>query len=162
MAAKRQASGAPLGELSNRLRDLFSKTVVPQPYPVTDTIIIAPPTKAAWAQLDELENRRMAAQFLLADAWKRLGAEGGPTRADIDELTTTANDAQSAYDDLFFGEHYEALKAVSASWEREHWNAFCRDIKNHFLGVGPATGACPHCGTVVDAEAAGKDSESST
>lgn len=162
MAARRQAPGASLGELSNRLTELFAKTVVPEPYPVTDRIIIPPPTKQAWKLLDDLENRRMAAQFLLSDAWQRLGADGGPTRADIDELTKTANDAQAEYDHLFFGGQYANLMKLSEGWEREHWNVFCGDIKRHFLGIGPATGTCPHCGNVVDAEEAGKDGESST
>jgi hypothetical protein len=162
VAAKRAAPAASFGELSGRLQDLFAKTVKPGPYPVTDTILIRPPTKGEWERLDALQDEQRAARFALGALLPFIGTENGPTQADLDGLTKTATDADTAYDALFFGDHLDSVKSLSAGWERADWLAFTNDIKSHFLGAGPATGACPHCGTILDEEQAGKDSAPST
>lgn len=152
------ASTAPFGEPSGRLAELFAKTVVPEPYAVTDKIVIQPPTKTEWEQLDQLQTQRMAGNFFLAQALQH----GDATDADLAELTKIVNDADEAYNRLFFGGQHDDVMKFFADRQPAHWQAFCADIKAHFLPSTPATGACPHCGHVVDADLAGKDSEPST
>lgn len=155
------APDAPFGELSGRIRELFTKTVVPGPYPVTEKIVIAPPTKGDWAKLDELQNQRMVGSYFLAAALQRSGDQA-PTDTDLAELTKIVADADKAYNRLFFGEHLDELMALAEGWQPAEWQAFCDDIKSHFLGRGPKSGVCPHCGHTVDADLAGKDSKPST
>lgn len=155
------APEAPQDDLSGRLRDLFARTVVPTPYPVSDKILVTPPTKAAWLELDRLRHEKMAGQLYLASAMQQTGPDA-PSMEDLGELSKVINDADTAYDKLFFGDHHDAVKELSGGWQPAHWQAFCDDIKNHFLGRGPATGECPHCGQVIDADLAGKDSAPST
>jgi hypothetical protein len=150
------------GELSGRLQDLFAKTVKPGPYEVTDKILIRPPTKGEWERLDALRAERQAAQFALGALVNFIGTEGGPTTADLEGLSKTAIEADAAYDKLFFGEHHDSIKALSANWQRAEWIAFCDNIQDYFRGIGPATGACPNCGNVIDEEQAGKDATPST
>lgn len=167
MATKRtapKASAAPTDELSKRLHDLFSKTVVPQPYQVTDKIVVQPLTKTTREQLSELRNQRMVGNFFLAEALKRQG-EQAPTDADLAELTKIVQDTDDTYNRLFFGPAHDAVMAFFADRPPEHWDAFCKDINEQFMpsgATGPAEGKCPHCGTVVDEEQAGKGSASST
>lgn len=155
------ANGAEHGELSGRLRELFAKTVVPEPYAVTDKISVAPPTKGGWAELDALQAHRSSVQLLIAEAWNRLGTENGPTKEDFDELNKQATDAETRYNELFFGPNWPKIQELSKSWQREQWNDFVQDIRAHFLGQGPDDGKCPRCGH-VDEEQAGKGSKPST
>lgn len=158
------SASTSFGELSGRLRDLFAKTVKPGPYPVTDKILIRPPTRGAWEKLDELQNTVTAARFMQSELLSRIsrGADNGPTTADLEEVAKVANDANADYDRLFFGDQLDAVNAITAEWEPADFQAFIGDVKNYFLGRGPDTGTCPHCGNVVDEEQAGKDSASST
>lgn len=165
MAARQNtkgANGAELGQLSGRLRDLFAKTVVPEPYQVTEKIVVAPPTKGAWRELDALQARRSAVQLLIAEAWNRMGTANAPTAADFDELNKEAKDAEDAYNRLFFGPDWSKIEKLGEAWQREQWNEFIQDIKAHFLGQGPSDGKCPRCGHVEDEEQAGNFSESTT
>lgn len=164
MAARqntKRANGAELGELSGRLRDLFAKTVVPEPYAVTDKIVVAPPTKGAWAELDALQARRSAVQLLIAEAWNRMGKANAPTADDFDELNKQASEAETRYNELFFGTNWPKIQQLSQSWQREQWNEFVQDIRAHFLGQRPDDGKCPRCGH-VDEEQAGKHLSPST
>lgn len=166
--AKRQAvqkkSVAPLGEPSGRLLELFAKTVVPQPYQVSDQIVVQPLTKTLRSRLGELRNQRMVGNFFLAEALKHQG-EQAPTDADLAQLTKIIEDADDTYNRLFFGAAHDDVMAFFADRAPEHWDAFCKDINEQFMpsgATGPATGACEHCGHVLDEEQAGKGSASST
>lgn len=159
---KTKASVAPLGEPSSKLQDLFAKTVVPEPYPVTDTIIVAPLTKKTRQRLDELQNQRVVANFFLAEALRRTG-EHAPSDVDIAELTKIVEDAEHEYNQLFFGDQLDAVLRFFADRPPAQWEAFTKDIRRQFYAEpGPDAGKCPHCGTVVDEEQAGKDGEPST
>jgi hypothetical protein len=150
------ASGTPYGEPSSRLLDLFSKTVVPEPYPVTNKIIIAPLTKTTIERLNELQMQRMVGNFFLAAALKRQG-EQAPTDEDLAELTKIVNDAEAEYNRLFFGDQHDAVMAFFADKPQQHWDAFCVDIKAALMPALPADGKCQHCGNIVDSEQALKD-----
>lgn len=160
-----KAPGVPatsFGEMSGKLRDLFAKTVKPGPYPVTDKILIRPPTVGEWERLDALQTEQQSARFAASAILQLIGTPNGPTQTDLDGLSKAINEAETAYDKLFFGEHYDAVKALSATWERADFAAFLADIKNHFLGIGPATGTCPNCGNILDEVQAGKGETPST
>jgi hypothetical protein len=154
-------NGSSIGEPSSKLLELFAKTVVPEPYPVTDKIVISPPTQAGREQLNKLHNEKIVGQFYLTEAFKHPEVSA----KQIQELTKIVEDADKAYNELFFGPHYDDIRAFFAGRPPAQWDAFCADVRAQFNppGVtGPATGACPHCGTVVDEEQAGKGSALST
>lgn len=155
------ASSGPFGEPSGRLLELFAKTVIPQPYQVTSTIVIQPPSKKGWERLGELQNQRMVGNFFLAEALNRTG-ENAPSDSDLAQLTQVINDADDAYNRLFFGDQYDNVMAFFADEPPQRWQAFCEDIKASFMPSAPSAGNCPHCGLILDEEQAGKDSAPST
>lgn len=162
MGAKRpapQLQVAARGEPAGRLLQLISETNLPQPYVISDDIAIRPLTKSIREKLNEVRNKRMVANFMLSAA---MGQEG-TTDNDITQLTTIANDCDDEYHRLFFGDQHDAVMEFFADRDPALWDAFCNDIQRQFLpGPAPATGQCPHCGNIIDAETAGKGPESST
>ncbi|OIN80868.1 hypothetical protein [Mycobacterium malmoense] len=83
------------GQLSGRLLELSVKTLVPDPYPVTDKISVEAPTKRRAETMRDTHAEMLVYQALLNDAVKRAGeprpqpptAEPGqePTGEEVDE-----------------------------------------------------------------------------
>lgn len=160
--AARKAQVAPPSEPSSRLQALFAKTVVPEPYAVTDNVVVQPLTKTVREKLEEVNNRRMIGNFFLAESLKRSG-EQAPTDADLNELTKIVKEATEEYDQLFFGDQLDKVREFFADRPLAHWEAFCTDIRTQFFThPGPPKGECPHCGKEIDAELAGKEQQPST
>lgn len=183
---------ADLGAPSSRLATLISQTVTRQPYPVTETLLVTPPTRGALVRLDALNWSVVNAKAMWQEAVRRNleprpeapGADAtDDERAEHDAAiaawesrTLTAGDAIKALADritkdtdewnrIFFGDTLDQVLAYFDGLPPEVWDAFVADIRGEFLdakGSTPDNGLCPSCGNVVDEEQAGKASASST
>jgi hypothetical protein len=172
--------------MSERLCKLAAEIHQPEPYPVTKTIVVTPPTRvrskamsAAELQiylcnnlLSQAVTRTQTAPPALADdatdeqkteheqalaAWKK-------QTQDVDDTIKAINDkaaaAQDDYEHAFFGDAYQAVMDYFED-KPQLWEAFAKDIKAEFLPPTPDDGVCPTCGH-IDQDTAGKESSSST
>ncbi len=147
------------GEPAGRLLQLICETNLPQPYVISENLAVRPLTKAIREKLNAARNKRMVGNFMLAAAMQHPGT----TDNDLTQLNKVVDDAEDEYNRLFFGDQHDAVMAFFADRDPALWDAFCTDIQRQLLpGPAPATGQCPHCGNVLDAETAGKGPESST
>jgi len=151
-AAKRvvplQNFGAPAG----RLLELQLETNLPQPYVVTDKITVAPPTKERADRINEAQMVIMIYSQLLNDAMARnVGEE------ELNGLTKQIREAETRYNEAYFGDAHEDVVAFFKTQPIALWNAFKKDIQAKFFPNQPVDGKCPTCGHVVDEEAVGKE-----
>lgn len=189
--SKRKTNGSATHHaMSARLLELSAETNLPDPYPVTDTIVIQPPTRTRRKAMYEAEmtmymTRRMLAQALRdaaepaptppaeQDVTEEQRAEFDVLHADwaarmathqgrIDSINSQVQAASDDYDRAFFGE--DMYQAVIDYFEDKPtlWDLFMPDIKSEFLPKAPSDGTCRECGQIVDEDAAGKALASST
>lgn len=144
--------GLPAG----RLAELQAETNLPQPYVVTETITIIPPTKERADKMRESQMAMMVYSQLLNEAIART-----VTEEEINTLTKYVNDADRSYNEALFGDQYENVIEFFAAQDNRLWKAFEVDIQRQFFPNQPADGKCPTCGHVTDQEEAGKAPESS-
>jgi predicted transcriptional regulator len=167
------------GQPSTRLQRLLESTQKREPYELTDTLTVAPPMRNARKRLDELAYSLARTQTLMQDALRR-AAEPQP---EDDEAAVKAWEAQvtaaseefrdhstnlekdnTEWTRTLLGDAYDSVTAFLGEQEPELYDTVIADIREHFqspLGE-PDTGVCSKCGTVLDEDAAGKDSESAT
>ncbi|MBY0440987.1 MAG: hypothetical protein K2Q25_02430 [Mycobacteriaceae bacterium] len=154
--AARKAS-MDLGEPTGRLAQLFAETVVPQPYHVTNKVVIQPPTKASMEAMTNAQTALLLYQALFNEAINRQPGDASmPTDEQLNELSKLINDSQRAWNEAFFADQYDNVLAIFADKPPALWEAFIADIRAQFLGPAPADGKCRTCGH-VDEELAGKD-----
>jgi hypothetical protein len=173
----------PRSALSARLLELSAETNNPEPYPVTETLIVYPPTRTRRKAMNAAEMKMYLCSQLLSQAintssspepelpedptdeqqvehaqWLVDRAEAQAKLAGINEQHDSA---EIDYEKAFFGDSY---KAVMEFFEDKPllWDKFVPDIRAEFLPVVPDNGQCPTCGHVGDEEAAGKAPESLT
>lgn len=152
-----------LGEPVGRLAQLFAETVVPQPYAVTDKIVIRPPTKASREAMANAQAALLLYQALFNQAVIRKPDDDGPapTNDELNALSQLITDSQRDWNVAFFGDQYDNVEAFFGDKSPELWEAFVADIRQQFLPTSPSDGRCRTCGH-VDEEQAGKGETSST
>jgi hypothetical protein len=169
------------GALSERLLKLSAATNLPQPYQVTDTLVITPPTMKRGTEMRSAHMSMLVAQTLLAEAMRRgndprprpedfpdtaahdaavaqWSADGDANEKAMNDLAAQVRDAEDAYNRAFFGEAFDDVMAFFESQPQALWDAFVTDIKDEFLPSQPRDGLCPTCGHITDEEQAGKAS----
>lgn len=190
-AAPLASTGAvpsPFGVASERLMKLSIESKVPDPYPVTDRISVAPLTKKRGTALREAHMSILVYQTLLSEAMRQSNAAPTPPPADASEEETAAHqaavatweasiknneevmqalsqnitDAETAYNKAFFGDAHDDVMAYFEQQPQKLWDAFVTDIKAEFLPAMPTGGVCPTCGNVEDQAEVGKPLTSST
>lgn len=173
--------------LSARLLELAAQTNDPQPYPVTETIVVQPPTRTRRTAMHNAEQKIYVFRALLASAIDR-ATLGSPTlpkdptdeqrtaheaayaewksmteaaQEQVSNLNDEISSATADYERAFFGDAY---KAVIDYFEDKPslWDVFIPDIKSEFLPPAPDNGVCPSCGRVDDEEAAERAPKSLT
>lgn len=188
-ASKKLAAVQPtlmdLGKPAGRLLELTLEVKTPDPYVVTDKITIAPPTKKTSARLDELNWSVVTNQAILQEAIRR-NMEPRPNVTDmtdedaavavqawenralaagdlITELREKVSDDTTEWNRVFFGDQYDNLQAFFDDKPKQLWDRFVDDIRSDFLNTNePEDGVCAECGHVLDEDAAGNVSASST
>jgi hypothetical protein len=162
---------APIG----RFAQLLAEIDEPQPYEVTESVTITPPTKARMALIVSAQTAYVIARGQLESMTSPLVDENGKVLLDeqeqpvmpridpqqLEQLERLTTKAAEDYDRALFGDAYDAVIAMSQHWTGFRWNAFYKDVQDYFLPV-PQDGLCPTCGNVVDEEAAGKPPASET
>lgn len=160
---------------SGRFAALLAEVHTPEPYEITDRLVIPPPTRkqmrdiaacqAAFAiaqgQLNELMTPRMVDQ--LDDEGKPvLDAEGKKVQFSqlplvdpdhIRRINEVVESAAERYNRALFGEAYGAVMEFFEDRPAPEWNAFYQDIQNEFMPL-PEGGQCPTCGHIADQEQA--------
>jgi hypothetical protein len=155
--ASRTTAAKTLGVPAGRLLQLSIETRTPQPYVVTDSISITPPTKKRAELMRDAQLASMIGRGLLNQELT------GQARDDvIEELSKRVKAAEDDYNKAFFGDAHDAVIAFFDDQPQSLWDAFVDDIRSDFLPVAPVDGVCPTCGHVEDDEAAGKAPESLT
>jgi hypothetical protein len=198
MPAAKKRSAAPtarpdmavsaFGVPSERLMKLSVDSKVPDPYPVTDRISVAPLTKKRGTALREAHMSILVYQTLLSEAMRQSNTAPSAPSPDAGEeeaaayqeavtaweasiknneevmqaLSQNITDAETAYNKAFFGDAHDDVMAYFEQQPQKLWDAFVTDIKAEFLPAMPTGGVCPTCGNVEDQEEAGKPPESST
>ncbi len=168
--------------MSARLLELAAETDTPDPYPITETLVIQPLTRARRKAMNEAELKMFVLKQLLAQGMSAAAAKepelpADPTgeqqaahdawaaaRADaeekVDGYNTQHAEAQDDYERAFFGPVYD--KVIEYFEDKPLlWDKFIPDIQSQFLPAAPYDGKCPECGR-IDPEQAGKALESST
>lgn len=191
MAAKQKLAAVQplnLGQPAGRLLELMRETNTVEPYQVSDTVSIYPPTKRASNAIDSAQLTIYISQAALSEALQRAnenqpphpGADSTPEQIgewetavaawksrklasedDMKALQAKIQEATEQSDRAFFGPHYDALMEFFEDQPNALWDKFVGDINKHFAPAVPDDGVCPHCGH-VDEDAAGKDSALST
>jgi hypothetical protein len=146
------ATGVPAG----RLLELQLETVLPQPYVISDTITVTPPTKARADKIRESQMVVMIYNQLLNEALRR-----SVTEDELNGLTKYIKEAEVTYNEAFFGDQYAAVVDFFAAQDDQLWKAFEVDIQKAFFPSQPVDGKCGTCGHVLDEDAAGKAPTSS-
>lgn len=182
-----QKGKQPRSAMSARLLELSAEFSTPEPYPVTDTIVVQPPTRTRRKAMNAAEMKMYLCSQLLAQALNAASApepevadeptdpkqfdkvtahaEWSVAREAAQEKVTGINEqhaaAEADFEKAFFGDAYDA---VIEYFEDKPlvWDKFVPDIRSEFLPAVPDDGKCPTCGRVNDEEAAGKAPESST
>lgn len=163
----------PIGRFAALLAEIGDEE--PQPYEVTPSVTIEPPTKARMALIVSSQTAYVIARGQLesmtsplvdAEGKVLVDDAGQPVMPRVDEATLTqierlTSKAAEDYDRALFGDAYDDVMALSQNWTGFRWNAFYKDVQDTFLPV-PEDGLCPTCGNVVDQEQAGKPPASST
>lgn len=150
--AKRVLPGIPTRGLpAGRLLELQRETNLPQPYVVTDDIVITPPTKERSDKINESQMVVMIYNQLLNEALRRNVSED-----ELNGLTKQIKDAELTYNEAFFGDQYSAVVDFFKTQPVALWNAFQTDIQKQFYPNQPVDGKCPACGHVTDEDAEGK------
>lgn len=168
--------------MSTRLLELHNETNDPQPYPITEDIVVTPLTRTRSEALKaaELEafyykqvlGRRLA--VMVAVQPPQLPADAADEQVeeyeaalkewtaafDIKSIKQQITAAESDYERAFFGEAHDAVIEFFED-KPALWDRFLPDIKAHLLPPGPDDGTCATCGR-TDADLAGKALESST
>lgn len=145
-----------LGVPAGRLLELQLETNLPEPYVVTDTITVTPPTKARADKIRESQMVVMIYNQLLNEALSR-----SVTEDELTGLTKYIKEAERTYNEAFFGDEYDDVVAFFATQDDRLWLAFQTDIQKRFFPNQPVDGKCGTCGHVIDEDAAGKASGSS-
>jgi hypothetical protein len=155
--AKRVVPATPMfGVPAGRLLELQQETSLPQPYVVTDTIVITPPTKTRADKIRESQMVVMIYSQLLNEALQR-----SVTEDEMNGLTKYIREAEQAYNEAFFGDQFDNVVAFFATQDDQLWKAFEVDIQKRFFPNQPVDGKCGTCGHVLDEDAAGKAPTSS-
>lgn len=137
---------------AGRLLELQSETVIPEPYVVTDSITITPPTKARADKIREAQMTVLVYNTLLNEAMRQTGT----TEELITGLTKHIDEAEQNYNESLLGDQYEAVTALLGTLDDQLVQAFQKDLVKRFFPNQPVDGKCEHCGQVIDAEAEGK------
>ena len=167
---------------SERLLEMHDETNKPEPYPVTDDIIVMPLTRTRGAALKAAELKKFFAQQVLSrraavtvisqppqlpdDATAEQTAEyeealkDWTAAFDIEAIQRQIDAADREYDQAFFGDAHDAVMEFFED-KPALWDKFIVDIKAALLPPGPDSGTCPTCGHTDD-EQAGKARTSST
>lgn len=145
--------GVPAG----RLLELQSETILPDPYVVTDTITITPPTKA---RADKIRESQMAAMMYNTMLNSAIG-DPTTTQDYLDGLVKKVAESDAQYYEALFGDQCENITAFLADQDAQLVQAFQKDIVAQFFPSQPQSGKCGSCGQVIDTEAEGKASASS-
>lgn len=163
----------PIGRFAALLGEIADEE--PQPYEVTSTVSITPPTKARMAMIVSAQTAYTIARGqlesmtspVLDEAGNPIIDENGQPmlpavkREQLESLERLTATAAEEYDRALFGDSYDAIMELSKQWTGFRWNAFYKDVQDIFLPV-PQDGLCPTCGSVVDKEEAGKPLASET
>src|SRR5689334_19217891 len=99
-ASKNRKNPMRTTALSARLMELAAQTNDPQPYPVTDTIVVPPPTRTRRTAMNNAEQTLFVLRSLMASALDR-ATVGGPAA-----LSADATDEQR-----------QVREAAVAEWE---------------------------------------------
>lgn len=154
-AAKRPAKVLPstpvAGVPAGRLLELQQETNLPQPYVVSDTITVIPPTKARADKIREAQMVVLIYNQLLNEALSR-----SVTEEELNGLTKYIKEAEHTYNEAFFGDQYDNVVAFFSGLDDRLWQAFEKDIQRQFFPNQPVDGKCGTCGHVIDEDAAGK------
>lgn len=173
----------PRSAMSARLLELTAEYSTPQPYEVTGSIVVQPPTRTRRKAMNAAEMKMYLCSQLLSQAISAVAApepevgdeptddqlrarvEWEMTRRDaqekVDGLNEQHADAETDFEKAFFGDAYEAVMEFFED-KPLLWDKFVPDIRSEFLPAVPDDGKCPTCGHVEDEEAAGKAPESLT
>lgn len=146
------ATGVPAG----RLLELMQETNLPKPYVLTDDLVITPPTKARGDKIRESQMVVLIYNQLLNEALSRSVSE-----EELNGLTKYIKEAETTYNEAFFGDQYDNVVKFFAAQDDRLWSAFQTDIQKQFFPNQPVDGKCGTCGHVVDEDAEGKASASS-
>ena len=145
-----------LGVPAGRLLELQLETNLPERYVVTDTIVITPPTKARADKIRESQMVVMIYTQLLNEALSR-----SVTEEELNGLTKYIKEAETTYNEAFFGDQYDNVVKFFATQDDRLWHACETDINKRFFPNQPVDGKCGTCGHVLDEDAAGKAPASS-
>lgn len=173
--------------MSDRLARLHAETNDPEPYPVTDDIIVYPPTRTRHREMGDAEMSLFLLTGLRAQAVDRSTdpapalpenpseeqrVEHAVALADwqlqndsiegkLAEINDKIAESTADYERAFFGDAYDDIIDFFED-KPALWDKFVADIKSEFLPSAPADGKCPTCGRVEDEEAAERAPKSST
>lgn len=183
MAAKKLVAVQDL-KPAGRLLELIRETTTVEPYEAFEGVFLHPPTKRASKAIDSAQLTIYISQAALAEALQRANAEAPehpgkdatPEQLDGWESDVVAwrtrklageedmkafqvkiAEATVESDRAFFGAHYDSLMDFFEDQPKALWDAFVRQINDHFAPHVPDDGVCAQCGH-VDEEQAGKDS----
>lgn len=158
-----------------RFAELITEVDDDEPYQITETVAIQPPSKARMQEIIEAQTAYVVARGQVEAMMSPLVDEAGEVvrdenqqpilpqlnRETLQQVEALVQKAAESYDRALFGDAYGDIMRMSQSWTGKRWNAFYEDVQNTFLPV-PQDGRCPQCGNIVDEEAAGKAPASST
>lgn len=129
-------TSAIVGEPAGRLLELSLETNVPDPYVITEDIVIAPPTKNAAKRMNEAHQAVVVYGAILSGLLRRTG-ENAPHNEELTELSKLIENAENDYNRAFFGDAHDAVMAFFDERPQPLWEAFTRDIRAHFLPSEP-------------------------
>lgn len=172
--------------MSARLLELHAETNNPEPYEITDQLVVTPPTRTRVKAMNTAEMKLYFSQQVLNEALSRASvprpvlADGATddqrlahaqavgewtagriTDEELAAIGEQVSAAEAEYERAFFGDVYDDLIEFFED-KPGLWAKFVPDIKTAFGPKAPEDGVCPSCGKVVDEESAGKAPESST
>jgi hypothetical protein len=166
----------PRSAMSARLLELSAETSTPEPYPVTETIVVQPPTRTRRKDMNAAEMKMYLCTQLLSQAINAASApepdgedlvahaewvaEREAAQEKVDSINKQHAAAETDFEKAFFGDAHEAVIEYFED-KPVLWDKFVPDIRSEFLPAVPDDGKCPTCGHVNDEEAEGKAPESS-
>lgn len=187
-ARTRPAAPSTRTAMSERLMALHAETNDPQPYEITNAIVVYPPNRTRRKQMYNAEMKLSLCNGLLAQAMSRVSTPAPEKPADdapadevlayakargewevlvdgadsaVESINAQIAEATEEYERGFFGDAHDAVMEFFED-KPLLWDKFVEDIKSEFLPAGPQDGKCRTCGQIVDEDAAGKAPTSST
>ena len=130
-------TSAVIAEPAGRLLELSLETNLPEPYRISEDIVIQPPTKNSAVKLNEAHHAVIVYGAMLQGLLARTGADTA-SAGDLQQVSDLIEAAEDDYNRAFFGDAHDAVMEFFSERPQRLWAVFIKDIRAHFMPSEPA------------------------